>query len=58
MKRLALFFAMTLLTVSMMAQGWPQNYGGRNFKAYRNVFAIPTTDLTANPNLTQNEGYR
>ncbi len=33
-------------------------YAGRNFEAYRNVFAIPTTDLTANPNLVQNEGYR
>jgi hypothetical protein len=33
-------------------------YAGRSFEAYRNVFAIPTTDLTANPNLVQNEGYR
>ncbi len=33
-------------------------YTGRSFDAYRNVFAIPTTDLTANPNLVQNEGYR
>ena len=33
-------------------------YAGRNFEAYRNIFAIPTTDLTANTNLVQNEGYR
>ena len=33
-------------------------YAGRNFEAYRNVFAIPTDDLIANPNLTQNEGYK
>ena len=32
-------------------------YGGRNFEAFRNVFAIPTTDLTANENLKQNAGY-
>lgn len=31
---------------------------GRNFDSYRNLFAIPTTDLTANPNLTQNNGYK
>jgi hypothetical protein len=30
---------------------------GRNFDATKNLFAIPTTDLTANPNLTQNPGY-
>lgn len=33
-------------------------YGGRNFEAYRNVFAIPTSDLIANKNLVQNEGYK
>ena len=33
------------------------NYGGTSFEAYRNVFAIPTTDLTANENLKQNDGY-
>ena len=33
-------------------------YAGRNFEAYRNVFAIPTDDLIANPNLKQNEGYK
>lgn len=33
-------------------------FGGRNFEAFRNVFAIPTTDLTANSNLQQNEGYK
>ena len=27
------------------------------FPAYRNLFAIPTTDLTANSNLVQNPGY-
>ena len=30
---------------------------GRDFPATRNIFAIPTTDLTANPNLVQNPGY-
>lgn len=34
------------------------SYIGRNFESYRNVFAIPTTELTTNPNLVQNEGYR
>ena len=33
-------------------------YAGRNFEAYRNVFAIPTDDLIANSNLQQNEGYK
>ena len=33
-------------------------YDGRDFEAYRNVFAIPTDDLIANPNLKQNEGYK
>ena len=33
-------------------------YAGRNFEAYRNVFAIPSDDLIANPNLKQNEGYK
>lgn len=32
-------------------------YEGRNFSADRNVFAIPTDDLIANPKLTQNPGY-
>ena len=32
-------------------------YGGRNFDAYRNVFAIPQTDIIANSNLEQNPGY-
>ncbi|MCR5019348.1 MAG: RagB/SusD family nutrient uptake outer membrane protein [Bacteroidales bacterium] len=30
---------------------------GANFPATRNIFAIPTTDLVANTNLKQNEGY-
>ena len=30
---------------------------GRQFSADRNIFAIPATDLNANPNLTQNSGY-
>ena len=30
---------------------------GASFSADRNIFAIPTTDLTANPNLVQNPGY-
>ena len=33
-------------------------YAGRDFEAYRSVFAIPTDDLIANPNLKQNEGYK
>jgi hypothetical protein len=33
------------------------SYNGRNFEETKNLFAIPTTDLTANPNLTQNPGY-
>lgn len=30
---------------------------GRNFPATRNIFAIPTNDLIANPSLVQNPGY-
>lgn len=30
---------------------------GTNFSANLNIFAIPDTDLNANPNLTQNPGY-
>ena len=33
-------------------------FKGRNFDAFRNVFAIPTSDLIANKNLKQNEGYK
>ncbi|MDO4511374.1 MAG: RagB/SusD family nutrient uptake outer membrane protein [Bacteroidales bacterium] len=33
-------------------------YAGRDFDAYRNVFAIPTSDLIANKNLKQNDGYK
>ena len=33
-------------------------YAGRDFEAYKNIFAIPTTDLTANENLKQNDGYK
>ena len=33
------------------------NLNGTGFSADKNVFAIPTTDLTANENLTQNPGY-
>ncbi len=33
------------------------SYTGTTFEEYRNVFAIPTTDLTANKNLKQNAGY-
>ena len=33
------------------------SYAGRNFEAYKNLFAIPSTDLNANPNLVQNPGY-
>ncbi len=30
---------------------------GASLPAYRNLFAIPSSDMTANPNLEQNEGY-
>ena len=30
---------------------------GASLPAYRNLFAIPSSDMTANPNLKQNEGY-
>ena len=30
---------------------------GASLPAYRNLFAIPSSDMTANPNLVQNEGY-
>jgi len=33
------------------------SYNGRNIDATKNIFAIPTTDLTANSNLVQNPGY-
>lgn len=33
-------------------------YAGRNFEAYRNVFAIPSSDIVANKNLKQNDGYK
>lgn len=33
------------------------SYDGRNFEAFKNIFAIPTTDLTVNSNLVQNPGY-
>ncbi len=32
-------------------------YEGRDFEAFRNVFALPTTDLIVNSNLVQNPGY-
>ena len=32
-------------------------YAGRDFESYRNIYAIPTNDLTANENLVQNTGY-
>lgn len=32
-------------------------YAGTQFPAYRNIFAIPTTDIVANKNLVQNAGY-
>ena len=32
-------------------------YAGTQFPAFRNIFAIPTTDIVANTNLVQNEGY-
>lgn len=33
------------------------NLNGTSFSADKNIFAIPTTDLTANENLKQNPGY-
>lgn len=30
---------------------------GQDFRAFRNLFAIPTNDLTVNKNLKQNDGY-
>ena len=33
-------------------------YEGQDFEAFRNVFAIPTSDLIANKNLEQNDGYK
>jgi hypothetical protein len=33
------------------------SFSGKDFEAFRNVFAIPTTDLTANKNMKQNVGY-
>ena len=39
---------------------WPYKGGaktGTALPAYRNIFAIPTADLIANPNLVQNPGY-
>lgn len=39
---------------------WPWKGGvkeGRAVEEYRRLFPIPTTDLVANPNLTQNTGY-
>lgn len=32
-------------------------FAGRNFDAYRNLFAIPTNDLIVNTKLVQNPGY-
>jgi starch-binding outer membrane protein, SusD/RagB family len=40
--------------------GWPWkggSYTGGNLQDYKTVFPIPSSDLTANPNLTQNAGY-
>ncbi len=36
-------------------KGGAQN--GASLPAYRNLFAIPSSDMNANPNLVQNEGY-
>ena len=33
------------------------SYAGRDFEAFRNVFAIPTSDLITNTKLQQNPGY-
>ena len=37
-------------------EGGDQN--GGKFEAYRNIFPIPTTELGANTNLDQNDGYQ
>lgn len=34
------------------------SFEGRDFAAYRNIFAIPAKDLIANGNLKQNPGYK
>jgi starch-binding outer membrane protein, SusD/RagB family len=39
---------------------WPWKGGVLNGKAvedFRNLFPLPSADVTANPNLTQNSGY-
>ena len=39
---------------------WPFKGGvkvGRSFEDYRNIFPIPAADVSANPKLTQNDGY-
>lgn len=39
---------------------WPYKGGvkaGTSLPSYRNIYAIPTADLIANPNLVQNTGY-
>jgi hypothetical protein len=39
---------------------WPWKGGvaeGRATESYRNIYPVPATQLTANPNLKQNEGY-
>ena len=40
---------------------WPykggESFGGQSFERYKNLFALPLTDLAANPTLKQNEGY-
>jgi len=39
---------------------WPWKggvIGGRGVDAYRTLFPLPTSDITANPNLVQNTGY-
>jgi len=37
---------------------WKGNVAeGRVTEVFRNVFPIPASDLLANPNLKQNEGY-
>ncbi len=39
---------------------WPWKGGVKTGKAvedYRNIYPLPTTDITSNPNLTQNTGY-
>ena len=55
----SIFFTVmpTKLSDTLTYKGSSDIYAGTPFPAYRNVFAIPTTDIVANKNLIQNAGY-